>query len=73
MAGGAVSAMVTAIVVVWEWVENPGGIFRTEIGTNWQFILDTAISWFVPTFVYVAVIVSVSQWAWHSVKRHKDR
>jgi hypothetical protein len=69
--GAVVSATVTAIVVAWEWIENPGGIFRSELGTNWQFVSDTAISWFVPTLVYVTVIVSVSQAAWHFVKRYQ--
>jgi hypothetical protein len=71
--GAFVSATVTVIVVIWEWIENPGGIFRSELETNWQFISDTAISWFVPTFVYVAVIVSVSQLAWHFVKKYRGR
>ena len=44
---------VTLIVVVWEWLENPGGIFHNENGINWGFVLDTAISWLVPIFVYV--------------------
>lgn len=73
VAGAFVSATVTVIVVVWEWIENPGGIFRSEIGTNWQFVYDTAISWFVPTLVYVAVIVSVSQFAWHFLKKYRGR
>lgn len=67
--GALVSAIVTVIVVIWEWIENPGGIFHSELGTNWQFVSDTAISWFVPTLVYVTVIVSVSQLAWHFVKK----
>ena len=69
-AGASVSSTVTVIIVVWEWVENPGGIFRSEAGTNWGFILDTAFSWFVPTFVYVAVIVSVSHLAWRVVRNY---
>lgn len=68
--GTLVSAIVTVIVVVWEWIENPGGIFHSEHGTNWQFVSDTAISWFVPTLVYATVTVSVSQMAWHFVKKH---
>jgi hypothetical protein len=57
--GGLVSLLVTVIVTVWDWVENPGGIFRDATGTNWQFVCDTAISWLLPTFLYVAVISSV--------------
>ncbi len=67
--GAAVSTAVTLVIVIWEWLENPGGIFRDESGTNWQFILDTAVSWFVPTFFYVAVIASVLHLAWSGIKR----
>jgi hypothetical protein len=62
--GTAVSATVTVIVVIWELLENPGGIFRNEFGTNWNFVADTAISWFVPTFVYAALAASGLHIAW---------
>lgn len=71
--GAAVSASVTVIVVLWEWLENPGGIFHGETGTNWQFVFDTAISWFIPTFVYVTVIASVSHLAWSVVRRYRSK
>ena len=71
--GASVSSLVTLIVVIWEWLENPGGIFRNEAGTNWKFIFDTAISWFVPTFIYVAVIASALHLAWYFVKRYRGR
>ena len=71
--GAIVSAIVTVIVVIWEWVENPGGIFRSPGGTNWQFVLDTAISWIVPTFVYVTLMVSLLLLAWHFVKWYRGR
>jgi len=57
--GAFVSVLVTLIIVVWEWIENPGGIFHDENGTNWNFVFDTASSWFVPTFLYAALFVSV--------------
>ncbi len=53
--GAAVAFVVAACVSAWEWLENPGGIFRDETGTNWGFVWDTAFSWFLPTFAYVAV------------------
>ena len=60
LASGAVIAIpLTLIMCVWEWIENPGGIFHGPGGTNWSFVFDTAMSWFVPTFLYVAVIASV--------------
>ena len=63
-AGVAISSTVTVIIVIWEWLENPGGIFRGESGTNWGFVFDTAISWFVPTFVYAALFASALHLAW---------
>ena len=63
-AAAAVALVVTIVVTVWEWLENPGGIFRGEAGTNWGFVYDTAISWFVPTFLAVAVVASALHLAW---------
>jgi hypothetical protein len=73
-AGALIAAGVTVIMVVWEWLENPGGIFRGESGTNWGFVLDTATSWFIPTFIYAAVVAFVACLVWLSVRRrfHKD-
>jgi hypothetical protein len=71
--GVVVSFIVTLIIVIWEWLENPGGIFRSEIGTNWNFVFDTATSWFVPTFIYVALIASALHLAWWIVRRHLRR
>ena len=67
--GAVVSTAVTLVIVIWEWLENPGGIFRDESATNWEFILDTAVSWFVPTFLYVAVLASALHLAWSGFKR----
>ena len=67
--GAAVSAVVTVVVVIWEWLENPGGIFRNESGTNWQFVLDTAVSWCVPTFIYAAAIASAAHLAWSGARK----
>ena len=71
--GAASSVSVTVVVVIWEWVENPGGIFHGESGTNWPFVFDTAISWFIPTFVYVAIIVSISHLAWAALRRYRGK
>ena len=72
-AGAAVSSAVTVIVVIWEWLENPGGIFHSEAGTNWEFVFDTAVSWFVPTFVYVAFIASGLHLAWSAVRKRRRK
>lgn len=71
--GTLISAAVTLIMVVWEWLEKPGGIFRNETETNWGFVLDTAISWLVPTFIYAAVIASVAHLAWSAITRRRPK
>lgn len=60
--GLSISVAVTAVICVWEWIENPGGIFHDANGTNWQFVFETGISWLVPTFLTWAVVVTVSHY-----------
>lgn len=57
---GIIVASIAALVfTVWDWLENPGGIFRDSTATNWNFVYDTAVSWFLPTFFDVAIIASL--------------
>lgn len=57
LAAGTITAfIITSIITVWEWIENPSGIFHGKNGTNWSFVYDTAISWFIPTFINVTLI-----------------
>jgi len=65
--GFAVSVLVTIVVCVWEWVQNPGGIFHDDEGTNWQFFFETAWSWLIPTFIYTVVAVSLAHVLWMSM------
>lgn len=65
--GGAVSITVTLVICLWEWIENPGGIFHNSDGTNWQFVFDTAASWMVPTFLYSVVAASSAHLAWTGI------
>ena len=58
-AGFTASVLVAGLFTVWNWVENPEGIFHGASGTNWGFVFDTAISWVVPVFLYTAMGVSV--------------
>jgi hypothetical protein len=70
--GFGISAVVTVIIVVWEWLENPSGIFHDESGTNWRFVYETAISWFVPTFLVAAGIAAMAYLAWSVIARLRD-
>ncbi len=47
-AGLVCGGLVAVVMMLWEWWENPGGIFRTNDGTHWQFVLETGWSWFMP-------------------------
>jgi hypothetical protein len=71
--GLAVSTSVTFVVCLWEWIENPGGIFHNAEGTNWQFVFDTAVSWALPTFVDAAVTAAVLHLAWHGIVAFRQR
>jgi len=57
--GLTAAVMTAAIFTAWNWVENPSGIFHDSSGTNWGFVYDTAISWFLPTFLYTTVAASI--------------
>ena len=59
--GTAVAFSVTLVICLWEWIENPGGIFRGDDGTNWGFVFDTAISWLIPTFFYAVAFAWLVQ------------
>ncbi len=58
-AGFTISCVVTLTITLWEWLENPSGIFHSQDGTNWTFVFETASSWFVPTFINASVIVAL--------------
>jgi len=46
-------------MTLWDWLDNPSGIFHGPKGTNWNFVLETAVSWLIPTFVAAALIAVV--------------
>ncbi len=59
IAGGIIALAITIIITAWELIENPGGIFRGSEGINWSFVLDTAVSWFIPSFAGISVVAAV--------------
>lgn len=65
--GAAVAVTVTLIMCVWEWIENPNGIFHNAEGTNWQFMFETAVSWIVPTFEGVALLAGLLHLLWFAI------
>lgn len=59
LVGLSIACVVTITITIWEWLENPSGIFHNQDGTNWTFVFETASSWFVPTFFIASAIVAV--------------
>ncbi|GAB5500760.1 MAG: hypothetical protein PsegKO_30710 [Pseudohongiellaceae bacterium] len=57
--GVAIAALLTLIFTLWNWVENPGGIFHDASGTHWRFVYDTAASWFLPTLIPVTIAAAL--------------
>lgn len=58
-AGLVFSLLVTAVFTTMDWVRNFGGIFRDPSGTNWAIVYETAISWFVPSLIYMTIVASL--------------
>ena len=48
-----------------DWRHNPQGIFHSELGTNWNIVFETAVSWFVPVALFTSVL-SIAVLAWIS-------
>lgn len=63
---GATAGFIAASVMAFlGWRVNPGGIYYSDLGTNWRFVWDTWISWFVPVFL-VGSAISVPTLFWLS-------
>lgn len=71
--GFTAAVLITLVFTAWDWSSNPGGIFRDQAGTNWQFVYETAISWFVPTFLYGTVLIGLLHLCASGVVRMKER
>ena len=67
--GAAVAIVVTVVVTVWEWLENPGGIFRDAAGTQWDRVGETAASWFGPTFLAATLVALTGHLLWIGFRR----
>ena len=63
--GVTVGLVVASVVSFLDWRLNPSGIFHSALGTNWQFVRDTWISWFLPVWAACSA-VSVPAFFWWS-------
>lgn len=57
--------IVASVMSFLDWSLNPSGIYHSDIGTNWQFVWDTWISWFMPACA-AGSAVSVPALTWWS-------
>lgn len=63
--GALLSVCLTLVACIWEWVEAPFGVYQTTSGIAWAFVYDTAVSWLVPSFFALSVMVFLLHAGWH--------
>lgn len=39
-----------------DWKLNPGGIFHNDQGTQWDIVMETVTSWWLPVSVWVTAL-----------------
>lgn len=58
--------VVSTTMTFMDWRLNPGELFRSEGGTDWTVVAETALSWFGPvglvTFLAAAVVLYSVAW-----------
>jgi cytochrome bd-type quinol oxidase subunit 1 len=61
-----VATSLSGFITYEDWRNNPGGIFQTEEGTQWPYVIDTFASWFFPTavMIFIALFVLVIGFLW---------
>ena len=67
LVGVSVGFVVAFTMSYLDWQHNSQAIFHDELGTNWDFVLETAVSWFVPVAL-ITFILSVAVLLWFSRK-----
>ncbi len=68
-----VAVFVAGVMTFMDWRLNPAGIFRTDAGTDWTRVAETAASWFFPTAVIAGIItVPVSLWLSFLARKQND-
>lgn len=53
--------LATAMTVA-DWWKNPAGVFHGGTGTNWGFVWQTWISWFLPAGLMAGVAAALLLW-----------
>ena len=74
LVAAALAFLVAAPMTAADWRVNPSGIFHGPRGTNWDVVLETALSWFLPLFlVSWAVATAVHAWLSRAPDDDEDR
>ena len=60
--------LVSVWMTVLDWRLNPSGLFHNDQGTNWDIVLETALSWFWPVALPV-LLATVIVHSWKTFKR----
>ena len=69
--GSVVGTLTAALFTIWEWIENPGGIFLVPDCTSWSIVLETGLSWFIPSFLIVGGGTLVVRIVWLFLYRRR--
>jgi hypothetical protein len=67
--GAIVAVILSSAMTLWDWLENPGGIFRGPDGTQWDVVLETLYSWLLPGFVGAAFVALLCHLALSWIRR----
>lgn len=57
--GLLLALVVTTVFTILDVVRNYGEVFRDSSGIKWPFVYETALSWFLPTFLHGLLIASI--------------
>jgi len=60
LAGSLAGLLVAGGITLMEWWQNPGGIFQTQVGTDWHIVWQTWSSWFFPVALTVLALAWVT-------------
>ncbi len=69
---GAVFGLVVASVMTFlDWRLNPGGVFHSDLSTEWTVVTETAVSWFFPVAAASSVLAALVLFLFSRVKRER--